>query len=558
MRGIYAALSYYWGHDHNMYKLEDPEGNKPGNINDLKNEIVVEKLRLSQQHGIQVARELGYEYLWIDALCIIQNNTSDWQEQSSHMLEIYGRADLTIVAGRSQHSSEGFLKQVPKPNQQTPSVQPKAQLEYRSIKVDSHCDIDLARSYEIGPVTGRAWCYQEAKISRRRLIYGVGQLSFQCREYHVFEDGHWESVGELDPWYDSSFLARLRQQSLLQASNASQARQQNIPSSFVSETDPTMDGFFSSAIRRHPLLLSWYEITSEFSSLSFYYCTDNHAALSGLALEIREALAKDLNIDIKNKEIYIAGLWTIEMPAALLWRSSRIVYPDLPALEAPTREGKLVRRAPSWSWMELVGPISQGMHSWGGPRSETVLPGKVICARAQPDGTWGPTPKAWHPLVTDYEKFPDPFRLTVKAYICEVCISQHDTQLFESVGDWRRYNQSDLGKTTVLLEIKDNKALCKIDNKTYPDFAPIAARALFDKQYTTQRPSDVWAMCVTTSEGLLLKKTRKFGSVEYERLGIFAVEHLDAFFPERFLQNDGRAQCRLLEDKLDKKVISLI
>ena len=424
--------------------------------------------------------------------------------------------------------------------------------------MNTYCDIDLPRSREIGPVTKRAWCFQEAKISRRRLIYGVGQLSFRCRDHHVFEDGHWKSLAEADPWYDSSFLARLRHQRLPQASKASQADFRNIPSSLVSDVDPTIDGLFSSAIRRHPLLRSWYEMTSQFSSLSFYHCTDNHAALSGIVLEMKEALAKDLDIDTKNVEIYMAGLWTIEMPAALLWRSSRIVNPNLPALEAPMREGRPVRRAPSWSWMELVGPISQGMHSWGGPGSEIVLPGEVICTQAQLDGTWGPTPKAWNPLVTDYENFPDPFRLTVKAYICEVRISKHDTKAFGSVGDWRRYSSKSLKRNTVLLEVKDNKAQSKINNGISPEFVPIGARGLFDKHYTTQWPSDIWAMCVTTSEGLLLKKTTKFGTIEYERLGIFAIEHMAAFFPEGFLENVGTEQCRLLKDKLDKEEVVLI
>ena len=103
--GIYVALSYSGGDNgSNMLQLQKETQAA------LKSEISFAKLRRSHQHGIQVARELGYDYIWIEALCIVQNVKHNWAMQSSLITEIYGNTDLTIVAGRSSHSGNGFLE----------------------------------------------------------------------------------------------------------------------------------------------------------------------------------------------------------------------------------------------------------------------------------------------------------------------------------------------------------------------------------------------------------------------------------------------------------------
>lgn len=76
---------------------------------ELLKEIRWADLILTHQQSIQVARELGYEYIRIDALCILQDDDDDWAKQSPLVPEIYGNADVSIVAGRSDDSRKGFL-----------------------------------------------------------------------------------------------------------------------------------------------------------------------------------------------------------------------------------------------------------------------------------------------------------------------------------------------------------------------------------------------------------------------------------------------------------------
>jgi Heterokaryon incompatibility protein (HET) len=58
--------------------------------------------------AIWLARKIGIRYLWIDALCIVQDSEEDWRIESSRMLDVYSRATLTVAATASR-SSEGGL-----------------------------------------------------------------------------------------------------------------------------------------------------------------------------------------------------------------------------------------------------------------------------------------------------------------------------------------------------------------------------------------------------------------------------------------------------------------
>ena len=48
--------------------------------------------------AIAVTREPGIQYLWIDSLCIVQNDDSDWQQEAAPMAAVYENALVTIAA----------------------------------------------------------------------------------------------------------------------------------------------------------------------------------------------------------------------------------------------------------------------------------------------------------------------------------------------------------------------------------------------------------------------------------------------------------------------------
>jgi hypothetical protein len=77
-RGYYLALSHCWGRA-NILKTE------LSCLEDFHEHIPFRKLCRNFQHAISITRRLGYRYLWIDSLCIIQDSAEDWARESAQM-----------------------------------------------------------------------------------------------------------------------------------------------------------------------------------------------------------------------------------------------------------------------------------------------------------------------------------------------------------------------------------------------------------------------------------------------------------------------------------------
>jgi hypothetical protein len=107
-RTEYVALSYVWGED--KLKRERPPGWKmPQTLRAavFTDEYGVETIELPEEplrtirDAIEVTRSIGYRYLWVDSLCIVQDDQQDQDLQISMMDEVYSNATLTIAAGSS-------------------------------------------------------------------------------------------------------------------------------------------------------------------------------------------------------------------------------------------------------------------------------------------------------------------------------------------------------------------------------------------------------------------------------------------------------------------------
>ncbi|PNP85000.1 hypothetical protein FNYG_01697 [Fusarium nygamai] len=87
----YIALSYCWGTDNTVTLIE-------ATLIPFQNEIPLTSLPNTTRDAITTTRDLGYEYLWVDALCVIQDSKPDWIKESAQMGSIYGSAALTLAA----------------------------------------------------------------------------------------------------------------------------------------------------------------------------------------------------------------------------------------------------------------------------------------------------------------------------------------------------------------------------------------------------------------------------------------------------------------------------
>ncbi|PQE20746.1 heterokaryon incompatibility protein [Rutstroemia sp. NJR-2017a BBW] len=100
----YACLSYCWGTD-----LDNNVKTLKANLKQHLDGILISVLPKTIQDAVLVCQRLGIRYLWVDALCIIQDDEEDWENESIQMCDIYSGSHITIAAHRVESCKQGFL-----------------------------------------------------------------------------------------------------------------------------------------------------------------------------------------------------------------------------------------------------------------------------------------------------------------------------------------------------------------------------------------------------------------------------------------------------------------
>ncbi|KAF4893655.1 hypothetical protein CGCF415_v012547 [Colletotrichum fructicola] len=179
MHEPYVALSYVWGTDETAYTtLTDNVmlHRMHGGLED-----VLLRLPKAIQDAIDLVRRLGFTYMWIDRLCIVQNSSRSWKLNAFNMDLIYGNAALTICAADGD-ASIGLRAM-------RPSTRNTKQ--YKRM-INPHLELMVTRPPEIyirsSEWNERAWTFQERLLSRRCLIFTNGRVYFQCRSTGMSED----------------------------------------------------------------------------------------------------------------------------------------------------------------------------------------------------------------------------------------------------------------------------------------------------------------------------------------------------------------------------------
>jgi hypothetical protein len=168
-KGCYAALSYCWGGPQRVTTTS-------GSMHSHKKSIPISTLPRTIKDAINITKKLGLRYLWIDALCIIQDSQKDKTEEINAMGTIYQNAIITIAATSAASVEDGFL--------QSFSRQHSASLAFQLPKglVANVAVVEKSPSWIDGPLDKRAWALQEFYLSQRLLLYGVnGDLRWHCQ-----------------------------------------------------------------------------------------------------------------------------------------------------------------------------------------------------------------------------------------------------------------------------------------------------------------------------------------------------------------------------------------
>ncbi|KAI1776542.1 HET-domain-containing protein [Hypoxylon cercidicola] len=166
----YIALSYVWGAGESCQASST-------NIEKLQEEgsLLRTEMPLTLRHVIQLLPLLGESYLWVDRLCIIQDDEIGKQKHIDSMAHIYSNARMTIVVATGEDANYGLCG-IRNISQSRISQDDRLFTSHRST---AH---QLTRLPDIAETKwySRGWTLQEIVFSRRTLYFTEGGVDWEC------------------------------------------------------------------------------------------------------------------------------------------------------------------------------------------------------------------------------------------------------------------------------------------------------------------------------------------------------------------------------------------
>lgn len=183
----YATLSHCWGSSRSFLTTEE-------SLPRMKKGFCLSEKKLPKtfHDAIMVAYELGIPYLWIDSLCIIQDNTADWNQEASEMAQVYTNSYITIAALNSEDDKHGFLHQRSFRYITLRLISPTGQSATAYL---SEGDPDAISRGGEEPLTTRGWVLQEQYLSPRTLWFSSKELGWKCKTTSKYESKYGGSSG---------------------------------------------------------------------------------------------------------------------------------------------------------------------------------------------------------------------------------------------------------------------------------------------------------------------------------------------------------------------------
>ena len=295
----YCTLSHCWGKS--QFTRLDRH-----NLTDLHDDIPMRNLSKTFQHAVLAACKMGFEYIWIDALCIVQDDEEDWQREAATMATVYACSSLNFAATAASDGTEGcFHPRTPDMIRRIRSFKAKGTGGIYRTNGTYLCSRELPWDAEIekSPLSRRGWVLQERALAPRTLHFGKSQIYWECGKM-----GSCEQFPNVIPWW---------------------------------KAPTTSTRQLRAAIDRNEPWSWWKGVVLEYSRRSLTKQDDKLVAISALASRYQAATGDE----------YIAGLWRTGLERNLTWKSTfGDSEKELPIVKAP-RPVKYT--APTWSWASL-------------------------------------------------------------------------------------------------------------------------------------------------------------------------------------------------------------
>ncbi|KAK8127288.1 hypothetical protein PG984_008396 [Apiospora sp. TS-2023a] len=324
MRAKYIALSYCWGPCPQVLTLKE-------NIGIYRSNIPIETLSKTCRDAIRITHLLGYDYLWIDAICIVQNDDGDKGPELGRMGQIYRYAVLTICVEASPGAHTGIF-----PDDWTDpcEVYPcEVTMKAETIGGTVARRITVAGTRNGDDLLSkRGWTLQEAALTSRALVFGQGVTSWRCASATASETDPVLKPLPLDPYSNDSDNLPYE----LTRSHGSSIEVARIRA-WLYKFPATRQLASSHLIEiEHPAFTAWYALIEGYSDRELTFVTDTLPAVQGIATVLGDSLGTP----------YTMGLWSADLSRGLLWyvaaNDDRHIMSSSAVLDA--------LKIPSWSW----------------------------------------------------------------------------------------------------------------------------------------------------------------------------------------------------------------
>ena len=284
----YLTLSHCWGQSVECKLLKS-------NLKSYEESIPIDHLTRTFKEAIQLVCRLGFEFIWIDALCIVQDSEDDWLQESAKMGEIYAHGVLNIAATASVDGRRCLFHSPPA---LSPCVVQLRDEKSQILSYMTHHEGSYHDRIDGAPLNSRAWVLQERLLSPRTLHCTYDQVLWECYEHRAAEV---------------------------------------LPDQIYRNGDVVLKTLMLDQLKKKPgRYQTWHELVSRYSRYHLTFNADKLAAISGLASRFAFQW-------VIQSSSYLAGLWKENLVNDLLWSTTLWYsksYPD---------------RAPSWSWARVDG-----------------------------------------------------------------------------------------------------------------------------------------------------------------------------------------------------------
>jgi hypothetical protein len=310
-------MSYCWG-DAQFLKLTLDF------LDIFRSGLPISSLPQAFQDAISITKDLGIRFIWIDALCILQDVKDDFAQECTSMSSIYANSSCNIVATFGKNPHKSFFRTRNHQSLQIGKL-------FNAWKVhDSQRDIWLGMDAIVKgdrlseemfncEISTRGWILQEILLAPRSLYFGMNQVHWICQSLEACEIWPEGVPPETGTLVDSD-------SHLFRSSNDCQ------------EFDNVNQ---------------WNGIVTRYSTLALSHAEDKLVALSGLVKFIQH----------RTKDEYLWGHWKSTLPLSLNWfiPSGHRYFGDGIAkfgmLSKSCGRRSSIYRAPSWSWASIDGIV---------------------------------------------------------------------------------------------------------------------------------------------------------------------------------------------------------